>query len=453
MWEAIKSRFGSNDKSKKMQKYLLKQQFESFSVSSSEGLHKGYDRFQTLLRDDNHGDRPETSTPPVPSQTQQIPHIVSSIKLPILKKGEYDIWAMKMEHYLCYIDYPIWQVIQNGNGPVSVIIDTHGVIKVLPLKTAEEEMWEAIKSRFGSNDESKKMQKYLLKQQFEGFSVSSSEGLHKGYDRSLPSSWSQVALIMRIKPGLDTLSFDDLYNNLRVFEHDVKGTTTSSTTTQNMAFVSGESTSSTNNVSTAYSVSSPSVSKSQQEGFSSYTDEVIHSFFSNQSSTPQLDYDDLEAKGNRRDAGYNGNKARDSSRRPAYQEELNALGTIDEEDIDWSVHVEEDAKNYAMMAYSSNTSGSDSEESDLENTLVNDRYVKRMHAVPPPMTGNYMPSRPNVEIDYSKFTYGPKQTSVDDLNIKSNDYATCESNSSEETPTSVPEPIKNKTKVVSKPRV
>ncbi|GKB00117.1 putative ribonuclease H-like domain-containing protein, partial [Tanacetum coccineum] len=38
-----------NDESKKMQKYILKQQFEGFSVSNSEGLHKGYDRFQSLL--------------------------------------------------------------------------------------------------------------------------------------------------------------------------------------------------------------------------------------------------------------------------------------------------------------------------------------------------------------------------------------------------------------------
>nr|GFA47406.1 xylulose kinase-1 [Tanacetum cinerariifolium] len=123
---------------------------------------------------------------------------------------------MKMEHYLCHTDYPIWQVIQNGNGPVSVTTDTNGMIKVLPPKTTKgvvarererkarttflmalpddhlakfhkmadaKEMWEAIKSRFGGNDESKKMQKYLLKQQFEGFSMSSSKGLHKGYDR------------------------------------------------------------------------------------------------------------------------------------------------------------------------------------------------------------------------------------------------------------------------------
>ncbi|GKA14572.1 putative ribonuclease H-like domain-containing protein [Tanacetum coccineum] len=169
-----------------------------------------------------------------------------------------------MEHYLAYTDYPIWEVIQNGNGPVSITTDTQGQIKVLPLKTTEEilarererkarttllmalpedhlakfhkmtdakEMWEAIRSRFRGNDESKKI--------------------------SLPFAWSQVSLIMRTKPGVDSLSFDDLYNNLRVFENDVKGSTASSSSTQNVAFVS-ENTSSTNNVSTAYGVSNPS---------------------------------------------------------------------------------------------------------------------------------------------------------------------------------------------------
>ncbi|GJU31692.1 hypothetical protein Tco_1175281 [Tanacetum coccineum] len=222
------------------------------------------------------GSQDEIPPPPPPSSssqtpTQQTPHTISTIKLPILKKGEYDIWAMKMEHYLAHTDYLIWEVIQNGNGPVSITIDTQGQIK------------DAIKSRFGGNDESKKMQKYILKQQFEGFSVSNSEGLHKGYDRfqsllsqleihgagvstedanqkflrSLPSAWSQVSLIMRTKPGVDSLNFDDLYNNLRVFENDVKGPTASSSSTQNVAFVS-ENTSSTNDVSTAYSVSNTS---------------------------------------------------------------------------------------------------------------------------------------------------------------------------------------------------
>ncbi|GJT49182.1 hypothetical protein Tco_0975339 [Tanacetum coccineum] len=204
-----------------------------------------------------------------------------------IAKGEYDIWAMKMEHYLGHTDYPIWEIIQKGNGPVQVSTDTNGQIKVLPPKTAEEilarererkarttllmaipedhlakfhkmtnakEMWEAIKSRFGGNDESKKMQKYILKQQFESFSVSNSEGLHKGYDR-----------------------FQSLLSQLEIHGVGV------STEDANQKFLS-----------TAYGVSTSSGYNSQKEGSSSYTDELKYSFFANQSSGPQLDYEDLE---------------------------------------------------------------------------------------------------------------------------------------------------------------
>ncbi|GKE97548.1 hypothetical protein Tco_0020899 [Tanacetum coccineum] len=46
IWEAIRTGFGGNANSKKMQTAVLKQQFEAFTISSSEGLEKGYDRFQ-----------------------------------------------------------------------------------------------------------------------------------------------------------------------------------------------------------------------------------------------------------------------------------------------------------------------------------------------------------------------------------------------------------------------
>ncbi|GJY56172.1 putative ribonuclease H-like domain-containing protein, partial [Tanacetum coccineum] len=87
--------------------------------------------------DEFHDDNtPPPQTPLTP--TQKAPHTLSTIKLPILKKGEYDIWAMKMEHYLKHTNYPIWEVIQKENGPVQVSTDTNGQIKVLPPKTAEE---------------------------------------------------------------------------------------------------------------------------------------------------------------------------------------------------------------------------------------------------------------------------------------------------------------------------
>nr|GEV52664.1 ribonuclease H-like domain-containing protein [Tanacetum cinerariifolium] len=142
--------------------------------------------------------------------------------------------------------------------------------------------------------------------------------------------------------------------------------------------------------------------------------------------------------------------------------ELKGTKTAEEEkleDIDWSGHVEEDAQNYAMMAYSSSNSGSDNEsvfinkERNLEDTPINDRYAAGIHAVPPYMTGNYMPSGPDVEIDYSKFTYSKKQTSVDESDSRPSEYASCESDSSVDTTTSMHEPVESEPKVVCEPKV
>ncbi|GJS41592.1 ribonuclease H-like domain-containing protein [Tanacetum coccineum] len=248
---------------------------------------------------------PPPPPPPPSSQTptQQTPHTVSTIKLPILKKGEYDIWAMKMEHYLAHTDYPIWEVIQNRNGPVSITTNTSGQIKVLPPRTAEEivarerekarttllmALPEDHLAKFHKMTDAKEMFQSLLSQlEIHGAGVSTEDANQK-FLRSLPSAWSQVSLIMRTKPGVDTLSFDDLYNNLRVFESDIKGSTASSSSSpQNVAFVS-ENTNSTNEVSTAYCVPNLSGQNTKYEQTSSY------SLLANQSSCPQLDHEDLE---------------------------------------------------------------------------------------------------------------------------------------------------------------
>ncbi|GJW16839.1 putative ribonuclease H-like domain-containing protein [Tanacetum coccineum] len=71
-----------------------------------------------------------------------------------------------------------------------------------------------------------------------------------------------------------------------------------------------------------------------------------------------------------------------------------------------------------------------------------------MHYVPPPMAGNYMPSGPDVEIDYSQFTYGPKQSQPSE-----SDFDTCESDCNIETHESLTQPTVNEPKVVSQPKV
>ncbi|GKA94031.1 ribonuclease H-like domain-containing protein [Tanacetum coccineum] len=107
--------------------------------------------------------------------------------------------------------------------------------------------------------------------------------------RSLPSAWNNIALIMRNKSDLDTLSMDVLYNNLKVYESEIKVQLSSSSNSHNVAFVSSENTSSTNEaVNTAREVSTAS---SQEQ---SYVDDVMFSFFANQYNSPQLDNEDME---------------------------------------------------------------------------------------------------------------------------------------------------------------
>ncbi|GKA74310.1 putative ribonuclease H-like domain-containing protein [Tanacetum coccineum] len=238
-------------------------------------------------------------------------------------------------------DYALWEVIVNGDSllPKRTI---NGVEQTYPPTTVEEKLarknelkargtllmalpnehqlkfntykcaktlMEAIEKRFGGNKESKKTQKTLLKQQYENFNGSSSEGLDQTYDklqklisqleilgetisqedmnlkflRSLPSEWKTHTLIWRNKPDLDTLSMDDLYNNLKIYETEVKGSSSSNQNSQNVAFVSSNNSGSSNQAYGSNSANTDSMS-----------DAVIYSFFANQSNSPQLNDEDLQ---------------------------------------------------------------------------------------------------------------------------------------------------------------
>nr|GEZ63686.1 ribonuclease H-like domain-containing protein [Tanacetum cinerariifolium] len=134
--------------------------------------------------------------------------------------GDYDLWSMRMEQYLTHIDYALWEVIVNGDAPAAIASVSGGAKAAIPPKTTEQKivrrnelkvkstmllaildehllkfygikdaktLWEAINTRFGGNKESKKMQKTILKQQYENFAASRYEGLDKTYD-SQPNS-------------------------------------------------------------------------------------------------------------------------------------------------------------------------------------------------------------------------------------------------------------------------
>nr|GEU71775.1 ribonuclease H-like domain-containing protein [Tanacetum cinerariifolium] len=319
-----------------------------------------------------------------------------------------------------------------------------------------KEMWEAIKSRFSGNDESKKMQKYLLKHQFEGFSMSSSEGLHKGYDR-FQTLLSQLEIHgagvshedanqkFLSAPQLDC---DDLkqINDDDLEEMDLKWKVAMNSmrikkfhkrTRRNMQFDTRDTI---------------GFDKTKVKCFNCH--KIGH--FAR----------DCRAKGNqdsrRRDVGTMETKLKTmvedlhirmiqklwlplmerlltARLKKVYDEQRDKLGDAGIEITAYTLTL----KKSVFM----------NKECDLENKPVNDRYAEGMHAVLPPMTGNYMPSGPDVEIDYSKFTYGPKQTSVDELDAKTCENASSKSDSSVETTTYIPDPVDNTLKVVCTPKV
>ncbi|GKB83976.1 ribonuclease H-like domain-containing protein [Tanacetum coccineum] len=127
----------------------------------------------------------------------------------------------------------------------------------------------------------------------------SQEDVNKKLLRSLSPEWNTHAVVWRNKADLDTMSMDDLYNNLKVYEPEVKGMSSSSSSTQNMAFVSSSNnnTSSTNEaVNTAHGVSTAStqVNAANSTNIDNLSDAVICAFFASQPNSPQLVHEDLQ---------------------------------------------------------------------------------------------------------------------------------------------------------------
>ncbi|GJV71326.1 putative ribonuclease H-like domain-containing protein [Tanacetum coccineum] len=248
----------------------------------------------------------------------------------MLKPDEYEIWRMRIEQYIQMIDYALWEVIENGaTFPKTTTVE--GVVTEMPIRTAEEKaqrrlevkarntlmmgipnehqlkfnsikdakkLLEAVEKRFGGNEATKKTQRNLLKQQYENFTAPSSEMLDQTFDRlqklvsqlelldeklsqedvnqkllrSLSPEWNTHAVVWRNKADLDTMSMDDLYNNLKVYEPEVKGMSSSS----------------------SISTASTQVNAANSTNIDNLSDAVICAFFASQPNSPQLVHEDLQ---------------------------------------------------------------------------------------------------------------------------------------------------------------
>nr|GEU82793.1 hypothetical protein [Tanacetum cinerariifolium] len=301
-------------------------------------------------------DTNQSSSPPI--APPESPQMVSSIKLPILKKdeagNEVEVPPITAQQILARTRQ------RKAKSTLLMAILNEHLARFHGIKYAKT-LWAAIKTRFGDN-----------------------------------------------------MDIDDMYNNLKVYEADIKGSSGSSSNSYNA------------------------------QGFSSYVDELIFSFFANQSSSPQLDnidleeidQDDLEEMdlkwqvamlsirvkqfhkktrrklefngkepvgfdktkvecfncnrrgnfsrdckttrnlgNNGRDVGITGYRGRDNGKRPTREEDEKALVVQDGLGIyDWSYQLEEEATDFALMAFISNPLNSSSSNSEVQS--CSKKYVQ-----------------------------------------------------------------------------
>nr|GEZ89334.1 hypothetical protein [Tanacetum cinerariifolium] len=319
-------------------------------------------------------------------------------------------------------------------------------------------LFESIQAIFGGNDATKKTQRTLLKQMYKNFNAPSTESLDSIFNR-----------LKKIVSQYDIMSIDDLYNNFKIIEQEVKRTVASSSSSRslNMAFLFYPG--STNKVDTASIqvsyVNIPVSTVSSHDNATNLSDATMYAFLANQPNGSQLIYEDLEQiheddleemdlkwqlallsmrarrwdilQGNTEVLGIK--KA--SQRIKTAQERLNvedtsskAMVVIDGAGFDWSYMADDEVPtNMAFMAFSDSEKEKESNQIKIDNfenasksldKLIGSQITNNSrtglgftsyNVVAPPPTGLFAPPTINLshsgleEFQHPKFKgYGPK---------------------------------------------
>ncbi|GKC21980.1 hypothetical protein Tco_1024130, partial [Tanacetum coccineum] len=324
--------------------YLTEKYFKYFSVAKKASLVDKVALFSAKTKDIDEMDLENTP-------------ITTTAKFPTLKQGEYDMWRLRIEQYFQVQDYVLWDVIKNGNSfkpTAKTTTNADGTSTTLiPSHVTTEE-------KVQKKNDMKTRSMLLMALPNEHLMTFNQ---YKDAKTLFDTIQIRFGGFRRLnKPDLDTISFDDLYNNFKIVEQEVKGTASLSSNSQNMAFVSSPS--STNEVNTAYGVSTAKTqvshastdvsTTSTQVSTTNLSDDIVYAFLANQPNGSQLieGHFAREYRGPRNQDSRNRNQ--DNSRRTINVEETSskAMLAIDGAGFDWRyMAYDEVPTNMALMDF------------------------------------------------------------------------------------------------------
>ncbi|GJZ00840.1 ribonuclease H-like domain-containing protein [Tanacetum coccineum] len=322
---------------------------------------------------------------------------------------------MRIEQYFLRTDYALWEVIVNGDSPPPKrTVD--GVEQTYPPTTAEEKL-------------SRKNELKARAEKISWVKTISQEDMNLKFLRSLPSEWKNHTLIWRNKPDLDTLSIDDLYNNLKIYETEVKGSLSSNQNLQNVAFMYSNNSGSSNQ---AYGSNSYQILEVDSMIADGYVNHVKSRRFLNKTGRK------INANGYET-IGFNKSKVEcyNCHKKGHFARECRAPRENTEKRTFLQAHLRE--RELQVSNKFKTGVGFDSQvvDSQVFNSQENDRYKtsEGYHAVPPPYTGNFMPLKYDLVLaDEGEYVFSESVTSITDA-------ATSEAKTSVSKPKSVGEPV------------
>nr|GEU68059.1 hypothetical protein [Tanacetum cinerariifolium] len=306
-------------------------------------------------------------------------------KIPILDTRKFKQWKFRIQR-------------NNDKARNTLLLalpDEHQ-LRFSKYKTAQE-LWAAILKTFGGNEATKKTKKNLLKQQYGNFKAEGKKTLEQTFNRlhaivsqlesmdveikqddlnqklltSLSPEWLMHTIVWRNRSDLDTMSLDDLYNHLKVYESEVKKKSESNS--QNMAFISLAKHSSRNEEVNTASVSTASTNVSPTSaniGAASISQDTACAYIAFQSSGKKISIQGTDMAGfdkskvecfNCHKMGHfvrecRAPRSQDRGRRDNYRQEskveeqnLKALMVIDGVGWDWSFMANEQ-EDHAFVA-------------------------------------------------------------------------------------------------------